>query len=266
MNGPSAASQTYAVVGGTRYPIPPHGLRIGRAPDNDVVLPDPNVSRQHVVIWATPRGAFLRDLGSQNGTFIGSRRIGNGPEVIPSGTRVRVGTTEMLVEARGAGSAGRSGRRSAWQIAALVAGAAVAVVALLAVSGFLAVQLISGGRTTAGARPTAAPVSTVAAQGGSATGPAGVASPASAASPAAGGSGGTGAGANAPVSAPTAIARTGGRDPGLVRALGASVRIVVPLGAQRQASIGSGTIVTPRGHILTNYHVVSCARRKPCGF
>lgn len=253
MNVPSATSQAYVVVGDTRYPIPPHGLRIGRAPDNDVVLPDPNVSRQHVVIWATPRGSFLRDLGSQNGTFLGDRRVGNGPEVIPRGGRVRVGTTELVVEARGAGAAGGSGGRSAWQVALLVAGTAVAVVALLALSGFLAVRVVPDSRATAGARPTAAPVSTAAAQGVSATGSA---SPA--ASPAGTSSAATSpGGANAPVSAPTAIARTGGRDPGLVRALGAAVRVVVPLGAQRQASIGSGTIITPRGHILTNYHVVS---------
>ena len=42
------------------------------------MLPDPNVSRQHLVVWATPRGAFLRDLGSQNGTYVGGRRVGPG--------------------------------------------------------------------------------------------------------------------------------------------------------------------------------------------
>src|SRR5215212_9118858 len=159
-------SQTSLLVNGTRYPVPQQGLRIGRAPDNDVVLPDPNVSRQHMVIWATPRGAFLRDLGSQNGTFIGSRRVGNGPEVIPRGTRLRVGTTEMLVEAQGVGAPGGRGGRRAWQVGAIVAGAAAVIIAGLAASGFLGVQVVSDGRATPGARPTAAPVSTTtAAQG-----------------------------------------------------------------------------------------------------
>ena len=269
VNGPSATSQAYVVVGDTRYPVPSHGLRVGRAPDNDVVLPDPNVSRQHLVIWATPRGAFLRDLGSQNGTFIGSRRVGNGPEMIPRGTRFRVGTTELVVDGRGGdgrgpGAASGRGGRSPWQVVLLGVGAVVTVIALLAASGLLALRISPD--SGANPKPTAAPVVTSAAQGVSATGQAG------GASPTAGGSGGTtvdgttvdgttggatGGGANAPVSAPTAIARSGGRDPGLVRALGASVRVIVPLGAQRQASIGSGTIVTARGHILTNYHVVS---------
>src|SRR5262249_5259704 len=82
----------------TRYPVPQQGLRIGRAPENDVVLPDPNISRQHLVIWATPRGAFLRDLGSQNGTYMGGRRVGSGPEAIPTGALVRIGVTDLRVE------------------------------------------------------------------------------------------------------------------------------------------------------------------------
>src|SRR5205823_13499365 len=60
--------------------------------------PDPNVSRQHLVVWSTPRGAFLRDLGSQNGTFLDGRRIGPGPETIPTGARVRIGVTELRIE------------------------------------------------------------------------------------------------------------------------------------------------------------------------
>src|SRR4051812_4727102 len=90
--------QAVVVVNGTRYPVPQQGLRIGRAPENDVVLPDPNISRQHLVVWSTPRGAFLRDLGSQNGTYLGGRRGGPGPEAIPTGARVRIGVTDIQVE------------------------------------------------------------------------------------------------------------------------------------------------------------------------
>src|SRR3954451_19929674 len=90
--------QAVLVVNGTRYTVPAQGLRIGRAPENDVVLADPNISRQHLVVWATPRGAFLRDLGSQNGTFLGGRRVGAGPEAIPAGASVRIGVTDLQVE------------------------------------------------------------------------------------------------------------------------------------------------------------------------
>ena len=70
--------QAVVVVNGTRYPVPQQGLRIGRAPENDIVLSDPNISRQHLVVWSTPRGAFLRDLGSQNGTYIAAGGLGPG--------------------------------------------------------------------------------------------------------------------------------------------------------------------------------------------
>jgi S1-C subfamily serine protease len=48
----------------------------------------------------------------------------------------------------------------------------------------------------------------------------------------------------------------GGRDPNFVRALNASVRVIVPTGPS-SASTGSGSIITAKGHVLTNYHVVS---------
>jgi S1-C subfamily serine protease len=104
--GGNTMIQAVLVVNGTRYTVPQQGLRIGRAPENDVVLPDPNVSRQHLVVWATPRGAFLRDLGSQNGTYLSGRRVGAGPEAIPTGAHVRIGVTDIQVEVQQTADAG----------------------------------------------------------------------------------------------------------------------------------------------------------------
>jgi DNA-binding NtrC family response regulator len=56
---------------GVRRLIDADELRIGKAADNDLCLPDPTVSRFHCVVESTARGVMLRDLGSSNGTRVG---------------------------------------------------------------------------------------------------------------------------------------------------------------------------------------------------
>jgi ABC-type multidrug transport system ATPase subunit/pSer/pThr/pTyr-binding forkhead associated (FHA) protein len=50
---------------------------VGRAPGNDLVLRAPGVSARHARIIVAPGGLVLEDLGSRNGTFVGSppRRV-----------------------------------------------------------------------------------------------------------------------------------------------------------------------------------------------
>ncbi len=68
-------------------------VRIGARADNDVVLRDSTVSRQHAEIVRGPDGTLLRDLGSTNGTFVGPIRV---REVyLAPDTRFRVGKTEL---------------------------------------------------------------------------------------------------------------------------------------------------------------------------
>jgi ABC-type multidrug transport system ATPase subunit len=51
-------------------------LRIGRTPDNDLVLDDLEVSRHHAELRKAPDGRLvIADLGSHNGTFVNGRRI-----------------------------------------------------------------------------------------------------------------------------------------------------------------------------------------------
>ena len=47
----------------------------GRSRDNDIVLSDKSVSRHHATITPGGAGFCLRDLRSQNGTYVASRRI-----------------------------------------------------------------------------------------------------------------------------------------------------------------------------------------------
>ncbi|MGM0576207.1 MAG: sigma 54-interacting transcriptional regulator [Myxococcota bacterium] len=68
-------------------------VHIGGAPDNDLVLDCPTVSRQHARLEFDGAGYLLRDLGSKNGTFVEGVRIHEA--YVPPGARVRFGTAEM---------------------------------------------------------------------------------------------------------------------------------------------------------------------------
>jgi hypothetical protein len=50
-------------------------LRIGRGPDNDLVISDVRVSRVHAVIEPDSKGWVLRDLQSTNGTYLNGERV-----------------------------------------------------------------------------------------------------------------------------------------------------------------------------------------------
>ena len=60
----------------SRMPLPAKALRIGRIPDNDLVLRDLDVSRHHAELRKSSDGAYeIVDLGSHNGTFVNGRRV-----------------------------------------------------------------------------------------------------------------------------------------------------------------------------------------------
>ncbi len=75
------------------------GLRLGRAPDNDVVLADRRVSRRHARIAAddaaAAAGFFIEDLGSSNGTFVDGRRVTRAP--LDRGATITLGDTQLTV-------------------------------------------------------------------------------------------------------------------------------------------------------------------------
>jgi adenylate cyclase len=75
--------------------------RIGRTPENDVVLPSDHVSRQHAIIQLTDSGEYyLLDLGSSNGTFVAGARV-SVPRTLKDGDEIRVGETQMTFRCAG---------------------------------------------------------------------------------------------------------------------------------------------------------------------
>ncbi len=50
-------------------------IRVGKAPENDLVITDDTVSRAHFEIVRDAKGYLLRDLGSTNGTFLDGAEI-----------------------------------------------------------------------------------------------------------------------------------------------------------------------------------------------
>ena len=70
-------------------------VRIGSAPDNDIVLTDRAVSRRHAEIRMTPNGLLLRDLDSTNGTFINDVRITEA--YIPAKAECRLGYSQLQI-------------------------------------------------------------------------------------------------------------------------------------------------------------------------
>jgi Protein of unknown function (DUF3662)/FHA domain len=82
---------------GKRLVVGPAGVTLGRSRECDVVLNDPNVSRQHAEI--RPRGGswVLSDLGSTNGSCLNGRRI-EAPEVVKPGDEIELGTSTIRFE------------------------------------------------------------------------------------------------------------------------------------------------------------------------
>jgi hypothetical protein len=69
---------------------------IGRSRRCDIVLTDPNVSRQHAEIRRQDDGFMLRDLGSTNGTRVNRRDVKQA--VLQHGDRIELGTAELVFE------------------------------------------------------------------------------------------------------------------------------------------------------------------------
>jgi ABC transport system ATP-binding/permease protein len=68
-------------------------VTIGRADDNDIVIPDVLASRQHATLTLTPLGTEIRDR-SINGTFVNGTRVGSA--ILSEGDVVTIGNVDLV--------------------------------------------------------------------------------------------------------------------------------------------------------------------------
>ncbi|WP_426247201.1 FhaA domain-containing protein [Nocardioides sp. LHG3406-4] len=96
-------------INGTRHPLNPPGLVIGRGSEADVRINDPGVSRRHVEFQVAASGETgldlsVRDLGSTNGMLVDGHKMARAS--LRDGSTVRIGNTTMLVRLGSTGEGG----------------------------------------------------------------------------------------------------------------------------------------------------------------
>ena len=69
-------------------------VTIGRAGDNDIVVPDVLASRHHATLVLTPLGTEIQDRSS-NGTFVNGTRVGSA--ILSEGDVVTIGNVDLVV-------------------------------------------------------------------------------------------------------------------------------------------------------------------------
>ncbi len=80
------------------WTLKPGEYTLGRFPTNDIVIPDPYVSRRHARLFYKDGKWFIEDLGSTNGTIIDNEDLrGKEPHELKDGSEVVVGLTILKI-------------------------------------------------------------------------------------------------------------------------------------------------------------------------
>lgn len=83
---------------GSREPVSQSVTRVGRHPDNDLILGNPSVHRFHAVVKRDPSGTFsVMDLGTANGVYLNGVRIKH--ERLTDGDVLELGEVRMRFKA-----------------------------------------------------------------------------------------------------------------------------------------------------------------------
>ncbi|HHV39045.1 MAG TPA: FHA domain-containing protein [Tepidimicrobium sp.] len=70
-------------------------IRLGRANNNEIIIRDPYVSKNHLKLVKDEGDYYLEDLNSANGTYVNGNRIMDVVR-LKNGDRIRVGQVEFL--------------------------------------------------------------------------------------------------------------------------------------------------------------------------
>jgi pSer/pThr/pTyr-binding forkhead associated (FHA) protein len=95
--GRGAPSRLVVVDGvnsGVSVPLGDLPILLGRTPDASIRIDDDYVSTRHARFVPANGGWFIEDLGSTNGTYLGSQRV-TSPTPVAIGTPVRLGKTVL---------------------------------------------------------------------------------------------------------------------------------------------------------------------------
>jgi pSer/pThr/pTyr-binding forkhead associated (FHA) protein len=68
--------------------------RLGRSPDNEIALTDPQVSRYHALIQRQKQEYIISDLGSGNGVYLNGRLVDRATQ-LKAGDIINLGNTQM---------------------------------------------------------------------------------------------------------------------------------------------------------------------------
>ena len=85
---------TEGTLRGTTVTLGDAPVTLGRAHDSTLVLEDDYASNKHARLVPTADGWSLEDLGSTNGTYIGTAKVSR-PTPVPVGTAIRIGKTVL---------------------------------------------------------------------------------------------------------------------------------------------------------------------------
>lgn len=96
------------VVGEKKHVLEGRGpWSVGRSEENDIVVPDPNISRKHARLLRAENGFVVEDLGSTNGTLLDGAPIDR--ERIESGDEITFGQTSARFVRRSGAPGGAPG-------------------------------------------------------------------------------------------------------------------------------------------------------------